>query len=283
MVLKEVFAIATSFILKQFLSYSAALKASVVCGGVIPKRKKLCKGDCFSILNWNINKQKCCSFLGDMRNLIEIYNPDFVILQEAMLTESLKRAIEEQFLMSWISSPNIYASRHNAHCGVLTAARYPSETERGYITQATEPILKTPKSVLFSTYNLNLHALTLLIVNIHAINYKLGIEDYLKQLHETFLYVRSHKGPVILAGDFNTWSKRRINSLLSMARDAQMHRVYFDGKRFARFPVMNKELDHIFYTGRYLTVLPGSPLRLNTVCSSDHFPLVVQFTLKPEV
>lgn len=46
-----------------------------------------------------------------------------------------------------------------------------------------------------------------MVINIHAINFSIGVEVYGKQLDAIGEQVKRHAGPVIMAGDFNAWSR----------------------------------------------------------------------------
>ncbi len=43
----------------------------------------------------------------------------------------------------------------------------------------------------------------LMVVNIHAVNFSLGVDVYSKQLLPIGDQIAHHSGPVIMAGDFN--------------------------------------------------------------------------------
>ncbi len=65
-----------------------------------------------------------------------------------------------------------------------------------------EPILRLPKSALVTVYPLP-DARLLMVVNIHAVNFSLGVDVYSKQLLPIGDQIAHHSGPVIMAGDFN--------------------------------------------------------------------------------
>ena len=43
----------------------------------------------------------------------------------------------------------------------------------------------------------------LMVVNIHAVNFSLGVDVYSKQLLPIGDQIAHHSGPIIMAGDFN--------------------------------------------------------------------------------
>ena len=63
-----------------------------------------------------------------------------------------------------------------------------------------------PKSALYARYRLS-NGSDLVTVNLHAINFTLGTKDFQNQIEQLENAVKKHKGPLIIAGDFNTWSR----------------------------------------------------------------------------
>ncbi len=84
-----------------------------------------------------------------------------------------------------------------------------------------EPILRLPKSALVTVYPLP-DARLLMVVNIHAVNFSLGVDVYSKQLLPIGDQIAHHSGPVIMAGDFNAWSRPRMNALYRFAREMSL-------------------------------------------------------------
>jgi endonuclease/exonuclease/phosphatase (EEP) superfamily protein YafD len=60
-----------------------------------------------------------------------------------------------------------------------------------------------------------------MVVNIHAVNFSLGVDVYSKQLLPIGDQIAHHSGPVIMAGDFNAWSRPRMNALYRFARECR--------------------------------------------------------------
>lgn len=89
-----------------------------------------------------------------------------------------------------------------------------------------EPILRLAKSALVTVYPLPDTRL-LMVVNIHAVNFSLGVDVYSKQLLPIGDQIAHHSGPVIMAGDFNAWSRRRMNALYRFAREMSLRQVRF--------------------------------------------------------
>ena len=47
------------------------------------------------------------------------------------------------------------------------------------------------------------------MANLHAINFALGTDAYRAQLDAIATELSHHRGPIVVAGDFNTWNDER--------------------------------------------------------------------------
>ena len=74
-----------------------------------------------------------------------------------------------------------------------------------------ESVLGPHKSLLLSNY-LFKAGNSLLILNVHAINFREN-QRYGIELERFLNLLKAHKGPMILAGDFNSWNKKRMDKL----------------------------------------------------------------------
>lgn len=83
----------------------------------------------------------------------------------------------------------------------------------------------------------------MLVVNSHIINF-VSLQKFWVHLHQVFDSLKSHVGPILLAGDFNTWHNKRLRHLF-------------------------KHLDHVYCRG--LVVLDAQ-VHTN-INSSDHYPI----------
>ena len=111
----------------------------------------------------------------------------------------------------------------------------------------------------------------LMVVNIHAVNFSLGVDVYSKQLLPIGDQIAHHSGPVIMAGDFNAWSRPRMNALYRFAREMSLREVRFSDDQRRR--AFGRPLDFVFYRG--LSVHDASVL---VTRASDHNPLLVEFS-----
>ena len=223
------------------------------------------------VLNWNILKGDRRYWERDFGRIS--HNMDLVLIQEAYLKTHVLDALKVD-RMGWIFSASFFYAASNVPTGVLTASYVQPLYCRAL--RATEPILRTPKSSLVTKYRLSDSNEVLLVANVHAINFSLGTVSFRTQARELKNEMENHTGPMILAGDFNTWSANRIKSLEEVTRELDLRPVKF--KVDHRRKVFRKPVDHIFYRG--LEVTHSKVIRVK---SSDHNPLIVTFRIAEKI
>ena len=213
------------------------------------------------LVTWNIHKQGDAGWQKDLVALAG--TNDLVLLQETSLQPELLDILHAADLRWVMASSFEYGG---ADLGVLTAFR---EAPLASCTQrVVEPLLRLPKSAVITWFALAGTPHTLAVVNVHAINFSLSIEAYRAQFAALANAVASHDGPIILAGDFNTWTTARRSVVDDVAARLGLTEVSFtDDKRTLFF---GNQLDHILIRG--LRVVAATAVEVN---SSDHNPAVV--------
>ncbi len=229
-----------------------------------------------TILNWNIQKKNNSSlWREEFKELIGKYNPSIIIFQECQFKKGLENLLHTEHY-GFIFAPNFSDIFKNIHSGVLTASHAKHRLATVIKSHAFEPLIKVPKIFLSTTYSLQDHTEELLVLNIHAINF-VGFWKFISQVQQIEYSIKSHNGPVILSGDFNTWNKKRSDILDKIITDAGMSKVSFDDnhKKHIKKFLFNNPLDHIYYKD---LKLDKESKALKTK-SSDHNPLLVKFIL----
>jgi endonuclease/exonuclease/phosphatase (EEP) superfamily protein YafD len=230
------------------------------------------------VLNWNIAKNNHDElWIDDFLSILQLYDPDLIFLQEVRLcrkTQKLAQLTE----MNWNFAPNFIDTYHNTYCGILTAAKAECKTKKSIASKHYEPIAKTPKISLLSEYPLSNRHDNLLAINTHLINF-VELDSFRAQLHQLQTAIAHHKGIVIFAGDFNTWNQSRWLLLNKMTKQLGLNQVEFapsDTQKIKRF-FFSPPLDYIFYRG--LEPIPFTAEVLDSISSSDHKPLLVEFSV----
>ena len=142
------------------------------------------------------------------------------------------------------------------------------------VQRASEPLLGLPKSALVAWYRLEGRSERLAVANVHSINFTLDLTGYQKQLDAVVDVLASHRGPVILAGDFNTWSPVREQALA--AATARIGLVEARPQRGERSRFLGMQADYVFVRG-----LDVDDVWVETVESSDHAPIRARLRLPP--
>ncbi len=262
--------------------------------GLIPARGIIKEENTFStqslddssikVLVWNIHKEgNSRDWVEDFGKIYEDKKPDIIILQEARLNTGLKHALNTSKEIGWIFSPNIIETNRDTYSGVLTASKAKPYEQHSITTEGLEPIVKTPKTTLITTYKLSASNKLLLVVNIHGL-VMTNLEKFKAQLFKIDNEISEHSGPIIFAGDFNTRNEDRLSFLCRELKDKlDLEAVSFtkkDKKEIKRFIFSSIPLDHIFYNSKELELKKESPDVLETIKSSDHKPLFVEFKVR---
>ena len=216
-----------------------------------------------SVLNWNIYKGQRDNWATDFKRYSHAH--DVVTIQEAHLGDELRSIVDQGHRYWTLNTAFHYQDRAT---GVMTASRVRPLHSCGQST--VEPWIRFPKTTLVSYYPLEGLKENLLIANIHGINFTLGVSTYREQIENLYETMKHHQGPVVLAGDFNTWSDERMKVVLELAERLSLESL--DYTNHNRTSVFGNALDHVFYRGL-------EPMEHDTwfVTSSDHNPTRVIF------
>ena len=162
----------------------------------------------FTVSVWNIYKQQKQNWQSELESFTQ--QSELVLLQEASLSQGLKDYLDDS---AWkVRMANAFRFL-NTPAGVMNLSHVNAKKTCAYLTM--EPWLRLPKSALFSKYALS-DGRTLAVVNLHGVNFVFGLEEYKQQLESLKAVLEKHTGPIILAGDFNTWREARLNMVNSL-------------------------------------------------------------------
>ncbi|GAA4886011.1 endonuclease/exonuclease/phosphatase family protein [Ferrimonas pelagia] len=228
-------------------------------------------GETLTLLNWNIYKQRQApEWQQELSAIKRDYAPQILTFQEINVDLSQDPGFDgfgQQF------AANLKLDESQAS-GVATASRSAPIASQAYLSDPKEPLLASPKLFLTTEFALSQRDDTLLLVNIHAINF-VTTHNYQRQLLQLRQQVLSHSGPMILAGDFNSWNPTRRQQLDQIAEQLQLQAVQFSQPVSA---FMGQPLDHIYHSP-HLSVSQAHTLAQYQ--SSDHHPLLVEFAFLP--
>ncbi len=226
--------------------------------------------DTFEMLCWNVHKnnQKLPSFQHFLRKEVERRGIDLILFQEASFRDNHHFKLPH---FSYDAAANLEFRKE--FYGVLTASRVESRYAKAYLSEGKESMLGPHKSLLLSHYNFD-DGTTLLVLNVHAINFREN-QRYGIEIERFLNLIKEHKGPMILAGDFNSWNQKRMDKLQKAAQRLSLRAVPFEKTGKVK-SFMGKELDFVFY--RELELLEAEVIDEHKL--SDHNPLFVRFKKK---
>ena len=214
----------------------------------------------FHLITWNVHKGQDTGWQEDLERLSK--QADFVLLQEATQHQNLSIFSTALFVSSF--------SFKDLLSGVKTFTQTQPEWYCG--GGVAEPIIQIPK--VASVMNLPLEkGNSLLLINVHLINFEWGISAYQAQLEQLFSFVENHQGPIIMAGDFNAWNEERLNLVNNLIKKYGLNSVALSQDERVRF--LGYPLDYIFMRG--VKVVSATS---EVVTSSDHNPLLMEFELE---
>lgn len=220
----------------------------------------------FTLLNWNIYKQQQDNWQEKLQEWTE--NADLITLQEAKYSFELQNFSRKNSLFYYQN----YAFKYKGLVyGVNTLSRYPAKFICG--SRATEPWIQIPKTGLAGSYPLADSSASLLLINLHGINFTLRSTLLAKQLQPYFTLITVHQGPIIFSGDFNTWSDQRLALLEDALFKLSFNEVTFSNDQ--RSTIFGHQLDHIYFRG--LKVITSTSIATD---ASDHSPQMVTFDIK---
>ena len=216
------------------------------------------------ILSWNIQKASNEGWAQDLAEMAGDVHLAFI--QEASLQAQIPGVIATPLAQAFAAG----YTTSSLDSGVMSLSTSNPSLHCNFT--AWEPWLGTPKATSITEYPLQGREERLLTINLHAVNFSFGVEDLQAQLGALSDLLSQHRGPVILAGDLNTWSGKRQALVDRFTRQYGLGPVSFEPD--LRTTTFGHALDHIYIRGMRATFAQVIP-----VSSSDHNPLRVRLAL----
>ncbi len=222
------------------------------------------------ILSWNVYKEKKDGWSDDFNQLSK--DMDIILIQEARLKDKGREAFRVNGMGWYFAQSFSYQAGTISTTGIMTLSRACPLSAAYSRTRFKEPFTHTPKVSLLTEYSLKRTNKKLLVVNTHGINF-VKSNAFESQMADLEKKIKGHQGPVIFAGDFNTWNKKRKFILIKIINRLGMKEACFypdtRAKLFGCF------LDHVFYTGLKIKQTKV----FEDIKSSDHKAVEIEFFL----
>jgi endonuclease/exonuclease/phosphatase (EEP) superfamily protein YafD len=222
----------------------------------------------FQVLIWNVYKNSRNGLIGDLTSIGR--NVDLTLLQEAVdhvdFIDGVARINDGH---NWTMAQAF--ERDGVSTGVATGSKAAPLRVSAYRSIPTEPITNTPKSMILSEYRLIHSSQTLMVLNVHAINF-VGQGSFQTHVDQMVVLIAQHRGPLIVAGDFNTWSSQRLQYLNQKMESLGLKQI----------SVSRRErlltLDQVYSRGLLVQMANDIPV----IASSDHKPIYLEFEHEAE-
>lgn len=203
-------------------------------------------------------------FEHDFRSLA--YRSDLLLVQEALLSERGLRTYSQPGFETIHAAS--YKRRDGLRDGVMTGARAAATAAKRIVCKYPEPIFRTPKVALVKTFKLAGCAKTLMVINVHATLMRLK-PVAIEEMEHLISHLPDHDGPIIFAGDFNTFTPGYLAAISGVLGRLGLKYVPIPGDPRPR----TQALDWVFARGldvsrAYVDV---------TIRNSDHFPVLIDF------
>lgn len=224
---------------------------------IVPTETKI-----IEVLTWNVLKFKRENSFSDFANLTA--KSDIAFIQESVHSADLQNKTAQSVSMDWTFFKSF--CREYGATGVQTGTRYAQLDTDALLAPAVEPVVNTPKVTGFSVVEIS--GRKVLLINVHGLNANKGL-DFEKHMDQIVDEAAKFEGPIIWAGDFNTWSPARLTYLKNKAQSIGMMLLVpeADSRKL--------KLDHILVRG----FKAKSVKVLDTYVSSDHWPVTAELEI----
>lgn len=217
-------------------------------------------------LAWNLYKGRTEDFQKEFIKLS--HGKDLILTSEMSLAPMPRQTYDQLKGFHWA-----FATQFLMSDGFETGVGIGSKTAPSNMdfsrTEWLEPYVKAPKTIVMATYPLTGTSQELLVLSIHGMNFR-GNEGIEKQIKQILPKIKSHDGPVLFAGDFNTKNNRRLETVRSLLKEAGLTRVQWEN------PNEGKQLDDAFVRG---LVIHRALINRETIdLGSDHPALEINFS-----
>jgi endonuclease/exonuclease/phosphatase (EEP) superfamily protein YafD len=216
----------------------------------------------FSLVCWNMLKGRRNGWENDFQRLVR--EGDVVLLQEAHLTDQMLLELHRAQL-NW-SMATAFRFRGD-EAGVLTAAKI--DLQEFCMRRFQEPWLSTPKTSMLAWFPLT-DGEQVVVANVHAIAFTFDAIDFQASWRALEVILQAYAGPLIVAGDFNTWNADREAIVVNTTRRMGLKPVAFPLDRRTR--IFGHTIDHVYFRG----LVPVAAV-VYEVQTSDHNPMHVTF------
>lgn len=226
------------------------------------------------LVTWNVGKPRSDEALDQILALSHDQEPELLVLQESTHLLRVPEHMGAHFV------------RNHRLSGVATAATARPEQAVARPSPERELGVTTRKMALVTHYTVE-DGRDLQVINVHGLNFDRSGQRFIAQMRDLAEKVALHEGPLVFAGDFNTWSQARVRALAGIVRGLGLTEVVADsgsGRTGSVGRALNPlvgvdpslHLDRVFVRG----LRSVEAHWLESYDASDHVPLYAQLELE---
>lgn len=253
------------FISQSFLSFDTYKDKDIQSTLGIAKEQIVEKN--LKILIWNIYKGQRDNFLPVF--IQEAPKFDLIVLQE--IDENIFKSKIIPKLDGFQATLSRSFKIANSATGIAILSRFKYLDFQSIQSLDTEPIVNTPKMIQVNYFEVKNNK-ALMVIDIHALNF-VGIKKFKSQFKSLKKFLNKHQGPILFAGDFNTWSKERLEYVDKFTKKYQLSPIKFENEKdIPRKSFLGSALDHAYIRG--LKVIRARVRNMQS--ASDHQALEIE-------
>lgn len=232
-----------------------------------PSKKQL-PAKKWSFLVWNLHKGEDETFKPEYLALT--LNRDIIMNQEVYLDKNMKDVFRFLLPYNIQTATSFLYGKEKIRTGVANISPVEPVATQFIRTEIREPVLKSPKITLVTSYPIRFSDKKLTVVNIHGINF-VSSASFKKEMERIYQQIKDIPSPLVFAGDFNTWNEERVQILEEYARKLHLKEATFLPDN--RITFNGNFLDHFLYTSD----IKVTKARVDMIYKgSDHKPLTVE-------
>jgi len=223
----------------------------------------------FSLLVWNVHKEnQTKAFEKSFSALLQAHPSDILLLQEVKYPKKSTFTFNPY---SFTLGANI-ETKQNIF-GVLTAAKCSFHNITISLSTKKELGFSSHKSFLISQHKV-CNAKTIYLANIHAVNF-VSHKAFTHEFQKIKNSLQELEGPLIIGGDFNNWSTKRLKILENFQKELGLCKLAVEESHHVK-QIFSQTIDHIYYRG----IKPLKAVAVDTKKISDHNPIYALFELE---
>lgn len=194
------------------------------------------------IFIWNVKKMKGSKTHDFLHRWVQ--QADLTLIQEAGYGSTTNDFWNKINPASALWSFAVSYKQKGLTTGVLTRSIFHPLKQKILRSRGREVLKKSHKMSLLTYLPIEGREEPLLVINLHALNF-VSLGSYTKQVDRLLEYIKPHQGPIVVGGDFNSYTWQRNKRLLNRLSPLGIKEVKIEGRK----TIWPWKLDRVFTRG----------------------------------